>query len=70
VRDNLFFVLEHENSTNVIGCLNVETRQFNVLDFSSRLPIFSIAGFDQGNIIVHTNKRNSKKHHIYKIPFG
>jgi hypothetical protein len=70
VRDNLFVWLKNKNRVNVIGYLNIQTRQWNILDFSSRMPICSIIGSEEENLIVYANLTNSEKHYFYKIPFG
>jgi hypothetical protein len=72
VRDLLFVWLEVENGTHVIGCVDIQTRQLNILDFYLELPIESITVFDQGSLIVHTESDNSDstKHNFYKVPFG
>jgi hypothetical protein len=70
IRYLLFLQLKCENSTNFIGCLNIQTRQLNILDFSLKLPIESITGFDEGNLIIQTEWGHSRKTYIYKIPFG
>jgi hypothetical protein len=62
----MFLRFGYGNGMDFIGCLNVQTRQWNILDFSLKLRIENITGFDQGNLIVHTEK----KHHFFKIPFG
>jgi hypothetical protein len=70
VRDNFFVELKCGNGMNVIGCFNIETRQWNILDFCLELRINGITGFEEGSLVVHTNAINSKKHHFYKILFG
>jgi hypothetical protein len=70
MRDNLFFHLQCKNSMNVIGCLNIQTRKWNILNFSSILPIESITGFEEGNFIIQTLPGRSRKTYRYKIPFG
>jgi hypothetical protein len=70
VRDNLFVWLKNKNRVNVIGYLNIQTRKWNMLDFSSRMPICSIIGSEEDNLIVYANLTNSEKHYFYKIPFG
>jgi hypothetical protein len=70
MRDNLFVWLKDKNNMNVIACLNIQTRQWNILDFYSRLPIRTIIRFDQGNFIVHAETVDSKTHYFYKIPSG
>jgi hypothetical protein len=70
VRDNLFLPLEDKNGASVIGCLNIQTRKWNILDFSSRLPIDIITGFNQGNIIVRIEEEDLNIYHFYKISFG
>jgi hypothetical protein len=53
-------------SNRVIGCLNVQTRQLNILDFSAKLGILSISGFEKGNLIVEAEN----EYQFYKISFG
>jgi hypothetical protein len=68
VRDNLFIVLEDKNRVNVIGCLNIQTRKWNMLDFSSRLEIRDISVSEDGNLIVHAN--SSKKITFIRFHLG
>jgi hypothetical protein len=70
VRDNLFVELECENGTTVTGYLNIQTCQWHILDFSLKLPIRSIDGYDQGNLIVRTESTHYTEDSFYKIPFG
>jgi hypothetical protein len=62
--------MESPNKSYVIGCLNIQTRQWNILDFSSGLEIWTIAGFDQCNLIVQAEEEDLNIYHFYKIPFG
>jgi hypothetical protein len=55
---------------NVIGCVNLRTRQWNILEFSSEFPIRTIYGFKEGNLLVHTESNYPKEYQFYKIPFG
>jgi hypothetical protein len=68
--DNAFLWLERENGMIVIGCLNIQTRQLDILDFSLKLIIQSIYGFEKGSLVVRTKSNNSKEHFLYNIPFG
>jgi hypothetical protein len=74
VRDNLFVELKCENNAIVIGYLDIQTRQWSILDFSLELCryLISINWFEEGNLIVRTDQylENSTKHDFYKIPFG
>jgi hypothetical protein len=70
VRDNLFIELKCENNSRVIACVNVQTRQLNILDFSSKLTIRSIDWFEEGSLVVQTQKNELTQHYFYKIPFG
>jgi hypothetical protein len=70
VRDVIFLCLEHRNKKNFIGCVNIQTRKLNILDFSSKLPIYCINWFEEGNLIVDTYSKDFKTDHFYKIPFG
>jgi hypothetical protein len=63
-------MLENGNNIHVIGSLNIKTRQLNILDFYSKLEIRSIFGYEEGNLIIHTESNNSEKHYFYMIPFG
>lgn len=66
----LFLQLKDGNGMHVIGCLDMKTRQLNVLDFSSKLRIYNITGFGEGSLIVQTQTNNFQMDHFYKIPFG
>jgi hypothetical protein len=60
--------LETENGTNVIGCYNVQTLQWNIVDFRLKFFNYSIDGFEEGNLIVHAG--SGGVFDFYKIPFG
>jgi hypothetical protein len=55
---------------NVIGCLKIQTRQWNLLDFSVKLYIRSIHGFEKGSLVIKTYPHYLFKRQLYKIPFG
>jgi hypothetical protein len=70
MRDNLLVKLKSRNKKDVIGCFNIYTRKWNILDFFSGLEICGITGFKEGNLIVHANSKYFNEHYFYKIPFG
>jgi hypothetical protein len=68
----LFIEMIYPNDKYAIDYLNVQTRQFNILDFSFKLEIKWIDGFNRGNLIVQTSQCLGalKMLHFYRIPFG
>jgi hypothetical protein len=70
MHDNLFIEMKSKNGMNVIGCLNIQTCKWNILDFYSKLSIRSITGFEEGSLIILVEKYTFIKHYFYKIPFG
>jgi hypothetical protein len=62
--------MDDRNKTPVIGYYNVQTRKWNILDFSPRLLVDSIYGFEEGNLIIDIERNDLKKYQFYRIPFG
>jgi hypothetical protein len=68
--NNLFIDLISPNKTHFIGRLNVQTRQWNVLDFSLKLSSYRMTGFKEGSLVVYAKSKHYSEHHFYKIQFG
>jgi hypothetical protein len=70
VGNSLFIKLNCKNGTNLIGLYDVQTRRWNILDFSLTLFYDRIDWFEQGHLIVFKQLNQFKKYDFYKISFG
>jgi hypothetical protein len=72
MRNNVFIELICPNNNRVIGCLNIETCQWNVLDLYFNLSRSLIDWFEEGNLVIRIRQSSKapKKYRFYKISFG